>query len=332
MKRRTLLAALAAGWAPFPAAAQGTAKTYRIGFLVQQAGNWLVDPLSTALREHGWVIGRNVHLELRLSGPGTADIDALARDLVAKRVDVIVVVGTHMAAAAKRATVKTPIVMYLSGWPVEGGLVQSYARPGGNITGLSTYGGSDKLFAKFMGLLRELVPSLKEIVVLWDYVAPLFLEKEVEQGVGELKRAAEALNVRSRDFPVHTQVDFDNALSVLASAPVQAIFATSGPINSLPHNLQRLGELATRRRLPIMCDIAGSTFRSVGLLAYSVSWNEAAARCASFVDRILRGANPAELPIEQPKNFELVLHAGRAKAIGLTIPAAMLIRADRVIE
>lgn len=334
MKRRAVLPALAglsaAALLPRVACAQ-SGKVYRVGFLVQQAGTWLVDPFSAALREHGWVIGRNAQLELRLSA-GAADIDALAKDLVAARVDVIVVVGTHMAAAAKRATVTTPIVMYLSGWPVEGGLVQSYARPGGNITGLSTYGGSDKLFAKFMGLLRELVPSLKEIGVLWDYVAPLFLEKEVEQGVGELKRAAEALKVRSRDFPIHLQADFDNALSVLASAPVQAIFATSGPINSLPHNLQRLGELATRRRLPIMCDIAGSTFRSVGLLAYSVSWNEAATRCASFVDRILRGANPGELPIEQPKNFELVLHAGRAKAIGLTIPPAMLIRADRVIE
>jgi putative ABC transport system substrate-binding protein len=118
----------------------------------------------------------------------------------------------------------------------------------------------------------------------------------------------------------------------MASASIQAIFATSGPVNSQPQNLNRLGDLALRRRLPIMCDIAGSTFRSVGVLAYSVSWNEAAARCASFVDRILRGANPAELPIEQPKNFELILHAGRAKAIGLAIPAAMLIRADRVIE
>ena len=332
MNRRRALAGMGAA-ALLPSLARGQpGKVSRIGFLVQKAGTWLVDPFSAALREHGWIVGRNAQLELRLSGPGAADIDALARQLVAAQVDVIVVVGTHMAVAAKRATHRTPIVMYLSGWPVEGGLVKSYARPGGNITGLSTYGGSDKLFAKFMGLLVELVPSLREIAVVWDYVAPLFLEKEVEQGVGELKRAAEALNVRSHDWPIHGQADFDRALSVMASAPIQAIFATSGPFNSQPQNLQRLGELAMRRRLPIMCDIAGSTFRSVGLLAYSVSWNEAAKRCASFVDRILRGANPAELPIEQPKNFELILHAGRAKAIGLTIPSAMLIRADQVIE
>ena len=306
-------------------------RIYRIGFLVQKAGTWLVDPFTSALRQHGWVAGRTVELEVRLSA-SPADIDALAKGLVASRADVIVVVGTHMAAAAKRATPKTPIVMYLSGWPVEGGLVQSYARPGGNITGLSTYGGSDKLFAKFLGLLKELVPSLREMAVVWDYVAPMFLEKEVEQGVGELERAAAALGVRSRDLPIHAQADFDQALSTMESAPIQAIFATSGPFNSQPQNLQRLGEVATRRRLPIMCDIAGSTFQNIGTLAYSVSWDEAAMRCASFVDRILRGANPAELPIEQPKNFQLVLHAGRAKRIGLAIPPALLVRADRVIE
>jgi putative ABC transport system substrate-binding protein len=331
MNRRDVLAGIgAAALLPRLVRAQ-SAKVHRIGFLVQKAGTWLVEPLSKALAGHGWRAGHNVEFDVRLSGSPT-DIDDLARALVAAHADVIVVVGTHMAAAAKRVTAKTPIVMYLSGWPVEGGLVQSYARPGGNITGLSTYGGSDKLFAKFMGLLMELLPSLREIAVVWDYVAPLFLEREVEQGVGELRRAAEALNVRSHDFPIHKQADFDKALSFIASTPVQAVFATSGPLNSQPLNLQRLGDVALRRRLPIMCDIAGSTFRSVGVIAYSVSWNEAAARCASFVDRILRGANPAELPIEQPKNFELILHVGRAKAIGLTIPTAMLIRADRVIE
>lgn len=327
MKRRHFLAASVLLAAP----AAFAQKVRRVGLLVQKAGTWLVEPFSRALATHGWTIGRNVELDLRLSA-SPADIDELAKALVAARTDVIVVVGTHMAAAAGRATAKTPIVMYLSGWPVEGGLVQSYARPGGNITGLSTYGGSDKLFAKFMALLKELVPSLREMAVAWDYVAPMFLEKEVEQGVGELQRAAAALGVRSRDLPIHTQADFDQALSTMESAPIQAIFATSGPFNSLPHNLKRLGELSQRRRLPIMCDIAGSTFQNVGTLAYSVSWEEAAARCASFVDRILRGANPAALPIEQPKNFQLVLHAGRAKAIGLKIPPALLVRADRVIE
>lgn len=331
MKRRAFLLASGSLLAARAARAQQPAKVRRIGVLVQAAGRWLVDPLVAALRERGWVAGRNAELELRLSAE-SGDIYRLAKELADAPVDVIVVVGTHMAVAARRATSTLPIVMYLSGWPVEGGLVASYARPGGNITGLSTYGGSDKLFAKFMGLIHELVPSLRGIGVLWDYVAPLFLEKEVEQGVGELMRAAQSLNVRSYQWELHKQADLDDALAAIANAPIQALFATSGPLISQPQNVKRLSELALRRRLPIACDIAGSTFRAVGLLAYSVNWNESASRCASFVDRILRGANPAELPIEQPTNFELILHAGRAKAIGLTIPTAMLIRADRVIE
>jgi len=246
--------------------------------------------------------------------------------------DVIVVAGTHMALAASRATATIPIVMYVSGWPVEGGLVASYARPGGNITGLSTYGGSEKIWTKFMSLTVELIPSLREIGLIWDYVAPLFLQKEVEYGVGELTRAAELLKVRSRTWAIHKQGDLEDALKALAAAPMQALFATSGPFISQPQNWPRISEIAMRRRVPIVCDIAGSTFRNMGLLAYSVNWNDAARRCASFVDRILRGAKPGELPIEQPTNFELILHAGRAKAIGLAIPPAMLIRADRVIE
>jgi putative tryptophan/tyrosine transport system substrate-binding protein len=333
MNRRQALAALCTATL-FARTARGqqAGKVYRVGFLVQAAGTFLIDPFLAGMRERGWVAGRNFQLETRLSGPGAADIGALAKELVAARADVIVVVGTHMALAAKQATSTIPIVMYLSGWPVEGGLVASYARPGGNITGLSTYGGSEKLFSKFMSLTAELVPSLRELGVIWDYVAPLFLQKEVEQGVYELARAAEVLKVRSRMWEIRKQGDMEEALSAMASAPIQALFATSGPFISLPENWKRISELAVRRRLPIVCDIAGSTFRNMGLLAYSVNWNEAARRCASFVDRIFRGAKAGELPIEQPSNFELILHAGRAKAIGLAIPPAMLIRADRVIQ
>lgn len=331
MKRRHFLAASGSLVVASVARAQQPGRVYRLGFMVQAAGGFLRDALVAALREQGWVAGRNLQLETRLSaGPG--DIDAIAKELVAARCDLIVVAGTHMALAASRATKTIPIVMYVSGWPVEGGLVASYARPGGNITGLSTYGGSEKIWTKFMSLTAELIPSLREIGLIWDYVAPLFLKKEVEYGVGELLRAAEVLKIRSRTWAIHKQADMEDALKALATAPMQALFATSGPFISQPHNWPRIHEIALRRRLPIVCDIAGSTFRNMGLLAYSVNWNDAAKRCASFVDRILRGAKPGELPIEQPTNFELTLNAGRAKAIGLAIPPAMLIRADRVIE
>lgn len=331
MKRRGFIAAAGSLLVAPSTSAQQPGRVYRVGFMVQAAGGFLQDALIAALREQGWVAGRNLQFETRLSA-GPSDIDAIAKELVAARSDVIVVAGTHMALAASRATATIPIVMYVSGWPVEGGLVASYARPGGNITGLSTYGGSEKIWTKFMSLTLELLPSLRDMGLIWDYVAPLFLEKEVEYGVGELTRAAELLKVRSRTWAIHTQGDMEDALKAIASAPMQALFATSGPFISQPQNWPRMLDIAMRRRLPIICDIAGSTFRNMGLLAYSVNWNDAAKRCASFVDRILRGAKPGELPIEQPTNFELILHAGRAKAIGLAIPPAMLIRADRVIE
>ena len=331
MNRRSFIAASGSLLVAPSTSAQQPGRVYRVGFRVQAAGGFLGDALIAALREQGWVAGRNLQLETRLSA-GPADIGAIAKELVAARCDVIVVAGTHRALAASRATATIPIVMYVSGWPVEGGLVASYARPGGNITGLSTYGGSEKIWTKFMSLTLELLPSLRDMGLIWDYVAPLFLEKEVEYGVGELTRAAELLKVRNRTWAIHKQGDMEDALKAIASAPMQALFATSGPFISQPQNWPRILDIAMRRRLPIICDIAGSTFRNMGLLAYSVNWNDAAKRCASFVDRILRGAKPGELPIEQPTNFELILHAGRAKAIGLTIPPAMLIRADRVIQ
>jgi putative tryptophan/tyrosine transport system substrate-binding protein len=265
MRRRTVLAVLPALLAG-GASAQDGAKVYRIGYLGQVAGKWLTERFTTALRERGLVVGKNVRLEARYSGAGAVDAEALARELVAMPADVLVVTGTHMAVAARRATSTVPIVMYLSGWPVEGGLVASYARPGGNITGLSTYGGSGNLFAKFMGLFAELVPSLREIAVLWDYVPPLFLEKEVEKGVGELIDAARSLNICSRNHAIHNDADMETALAEIARAPVQALFVTSGPVVSLPHNVQRIGDIVLRRRLPVMCDIAASTFRSVGCL------------------------------------------------------------------
>jgi putative ABC transport system substrate-binding protein len=221
--------------------------------------------------------------------------------------------------------------MYVSGWPVEGGLVASYARPGGNITGLAIYG-SDEMYTKFMSLIVELLPGARELGMIWDYVPPAFLEKEVELGIGSLKRAARQLKLNTRDWPIHTEKDLERALFEISTARPDALFATSGPVHGQPHNVTRINEFALRHRLPLVCDIAGSVFRGGGLLAYAASWDELAERCASFVDRILRGANPAELPIELPTRFELVINLKTAKSIGLAVPQSLLGRADRVIE
>lgn len=329
MRRRSFLAALAA--APFAAAAQQD-RVARVAYFSQRAVPWLVDPLRERLRERGWLDGRNLIYDVVSTDGDYSRADVLARKLVEQGTHVIVAAGTHMALAAQRATRTTPIVMYLSGFPVEGGLVQSYARPGGNITGLATYSG-EAFFSKHVSLMKELVPSLKEFGVLWDYLPPLFLEKEVQFGLGELRRAARELKVGARVWTVADEAGLAKAFAEIQRAPAQAIFATNGAVLGIPaRGLQRLVDFTRERRIPVICDIAGSVFQAAGLLAYSASWHEAAERCASFVDRILRGASPAVLPIERPSRFELVLNLKSAKTIGMTISPTMLIRADRVVE
>ena len=332
MKRRAFVAAMgAASLAPFSAISQQR-RTARVAYFGQRAVPWLVDPLRERLRERGWVAGKNLVYEAVSTEGDYKRADVLARKLVEQRTDVIVAVGTHMALAAQRVTKTTPIVMYLSGFPVEGGLVQSFARPGGNITGLATYSG-EAFFSKHVSLMKELIPPLKEFGVLWDYLPPLFLEKEVEFGLGELRRAARELKVSARIRTVADEDALTRAFADIAKTRIQVLFATNGAVQGIPaRGLTRLIDFTQNRKIPLVCDIAGSVFIAGGLLSYSASWHEAAERCASFVDRILRGANPAELPIERPSRFELVLNLKTAKAIGITIPPAMLVRADRVIE
>jgi putative ABC transport system substrate-binding protein len=331
VKRRAALAGLCAAAVLPSALAQQPGRVYRVGFLVQRLPTFLYDPLVKELRDRGWVLGRNLQIEQADFGGDMKRAEEFARKLVEQRVDAFVAVGTHMAIAARRGTTTIPIIMYLSGYPVQGGLVASYARPGGNITGLSTYG-SETLFTKHMSVVAELLPSLRELGVIWDYLPPAFLEKETELGLGELTRAATMLNVRTHVRMVRNEGDLANALSALGTSPVQAVFATNGPVHGLIGNIDRIRQFTFGRKLPLICDIAGSVFQGAGVLSYSASWQEAAERCDSFVDRILRGAKPGELPIELPTRFELVINLKTAKAIGLTIPPAMLIRADRVIE
>jgi len=332
MKRRSFVAALgAASLAPFSAMAQQR-RTARVAYFSQRAVPWLVDPLRDRLRERGWVAGQNLVYDVVSTEGDYKRADALAQKLVDQRTDVIVAAGTHMALAAQRVTKTTPIVMYLSGFPVEGGLVQSFARPGGNITGLATYSG-EAFFSKHVSLMKELIPSLKEFGVLWDYLPPLFLEKEAEFGLGELRRAASELKVSARIWTVADEDALTRAFGDIAKMRIRVLFATNGPVQGIPaRGLTRLIDFTQNRKIALVCDIAGSVFVAGGLLSYSASWQEAAERCASFVDRILRGANPAELPIERPSRFELVLNLKTAKAIGITIPPPMLVRADRVIE
>jgi putative ABC transport system substrate-binding protein len=221
--------------------------------------------------------------------------------------------------------------MYTSGFPVEAGVATSLARPGGNVTGLSIYAGG-QLFGKYVELLREAAPPLRELAVLWDYAAPAFAEREIDVAVRELRRGAQALRVNVNLRMVRTDRDLTEALASLANSSPDALFATGGPIHNRRENAPRIADFAIRHRLPMLNEFRGLLFESGGLLLYAVDPQDLANRTAHFIERISRGATPAELPIEQPSKFDLIINLKTAKALGLTIPPSLLARADQVIE
>lgn len=334
MNRRTLVIGLCtAALVPMSAGAQMPARVYRVGYLTPGPAPWLTDPLIAALRERGWMVGRNLVVESRYTQGDPARAEALARDLVQDGVDLIVTNVTATAMAARRATSVIPIVMYTSGFPVEGGLAKSLARPGGNVTGMTIYAGGGVLFGKFVELLRELVPSLRELGVLWGYAPPSYRLEQVAPAIDELRGAGKALSVNVWFWQTGTESDLGAALAAAASAPLDALFVTGGVIHGLPEIAARIARFALQRRLPTLTDFPGGFFAAGGaVLAYAVEVKELAARTAHFVDRILKGAKPGELPIEQPTKYELSVNLKTAKALGVNIPHSLLLRAVRVID
>lgn len=333
MNRRTLVIGVSTTvLVPMSARAQTAGRVYRVGLLTPGASA-LIDSLIAALRERGWMVGRNLVVEIRYTQGDPQRAEALARDLVQERVDVIVTNVTATAMAARRATSVIPIVMLTSGFPIEGGLARSLARPGGNVTGMTIYAGGGALFGKFVQLLRELVPSLRELGVLWSYAPPSYRPEQVAPATEELRRAAKALKVNVWFWQTGTESDLGSALAAAAGAPLEALFVTAGLIHGLPDIAARIARFALQRRLPALTDFAGGFFAAGGaVLAYSAEAKELAGRTAHFVDRILKGAKPGELPIEQPTKYELSVNLKTAKALGLNIPRSLVIRADRVID
>jgi putative ABC transport system substrate-binding protein len=235
--------------------------------------------------------------------------------------------------AARRATNALPIVMYVSGYPVEGGLAASLAQPGGNVTGVTVYADGGGLFGKFLELLRELRPSLRELGVFWGYAPPSYRLEQVAPAIDELGRAAKAFNVNVHFWQTGTDSDLGAALSAAAIAPLDGLFVTGGVIHNLQEPANRIARFTQERRLPTVTDYPGNFFLAGGaVLSYSAELKELASRTAYFVDRILQGARPGDLPIEQPTKYELTVNVKAAKTIGLNIPSALLSRADRVIN
>ena len=309
--------------APLPARAQQARRTFRLGILepvpaTQNAAN--LDALRAALRELGYVEGRNLIIEYR-SADGRADRYAdLAAELVRLRVDAIVTRGTPAARAAKEATSTIPMVMATMGDPRA--IVASFARPGGNITGVTTF--STELIGKRLELLKELVPRLARVGLLHNMSNPA-APPEWE----ETRSAARALGLQAELLDVRSEGDLARAFERAGRPRLDALIVGFDGLTQM-HG-PAVVDLAARHRLPAVYP-AREFVTAGGLMAYAVNYADLYSRVASFVDRIFKGARPAELPVEQPTRFELVVNLKTARALGLTIPASLRLRADEVIE
>ena len=311
---------------PLSAQAQQTEKIRRIGFLAvnsPSADKHLDEAFRQSLRELGWVEGRNITIEYR-SAEGKADrLPALAAELVNAKVDVIVSAGgTPGAQAAKKATGTIPIVFTSSGDPVATALVASLAHPGGNVTGLSRVG--PDLSVKKVELLKEIMPKISRVAFVWnpDNAANALALKETEAAAGEVRWQVQSVEVRGPH-------EFEAAFSAMSKARAPAVIVQSD--QSFRGKLSQLAQLAIKNRLPTMLP-QSEYVEAGGLMSYGENLAERYRRAAVFVDKILKGAKPGDLPVEQPTKFELVINLKTAKQIGLTIPPNVLARADRVIR
>jgi putative ABC transport system substrate-binding protein len=272
--------------------------------------------------ELGWTEGRNISLERRFAGGDVKLLPQLVADLARLGLDVVVVTGEPETRAAKAAMPTTPIVMLLVPDPVGAGLVTSLARPGGNVTGLSTL--APEVYAKRLQLLKEAVPGLTRVGMLIN-PTPVYAETAMRHTA----LAAQEIGLDLRRLAVGAPEELDTAFATIAEEKLTALIVVTDGVTF--NQRARIAQLTTATRLPAMYEIRD--FVDVGgLISYGPSYADLARRGASYVDRILRGSKPADLPVEQPTMFELVINLETAKALGLTIPPTLLARADDVIE
>jgi putative ABC transport system substrate-binding protein len=308
---------------PLVVRAQRPAKVPRVGYLASAggAGSPQAEAFRQGLRELGYVEGQNVALEFRAEG-GSERLPVLAAELVELQVDVIVAFSSVAAQAAKNTTTTIPIVMVSSGDPVATGLVVSLARPGGNITGLT--GMATELSGKRLQLLREVVPSLSRVAVLWNA-----LDGAMTLTFRGIQTAAGTLGLAVRPLGVQEAKDIDTAIMAMTEEHPDALFMISDVLTM--RHVGQVVAFAAQRKLPTMFE-GSRPVAEGGLMSYGPNVTDQLRRAAYYVDRILKGAKPADLPIEQPTKFELVINLKTAKALGLTIPLSVLARADQVID
>ncbi len=301
--------------------AQPTPRTPRVGILGDTSGpQWTA--FRDGMRERGWIEGQSLELAWRWSEGTTDRLPALAAELVQLKVDVIVTEGGPATRAAKKATATIPIVMTIVADPVGTGLVASLARPGGNVTGSSSP--SPQLTAKQIELLKEAVPRLSRLSVLWNPTSPAH-----PVALKEIEAAAAALRVSVQRVEARTAEELESAFAAITQQRPHGLLVLATPIFDAQQ--RRIADFAARSRLPAVFN-KPLFAEAGGLMAYGARYADFFRHAATYVDKILNGAKPADLPVEQPARFELIINLRTAKALGLTIPPSLLLRADRVIE
>ena len=326
MKRRQLIALL--GWTaawPLAASAQQVGKRYIVGIISAGGGDAqaaMASAFRDGLLELGWVEGKNVAFEIRNAENRLERLPELAADLVRLKVDVIAADGTLAPLAAKQATTTIPIVMTIAGDPLGSGLVASLAHPGGNVTGMSLM--APDLGAKRLELLKELLPRLSRVAVLWNAANPYsaLVFKQTQDGGRTLGIDVQSLDVRGPD-------DFDGAFEAARRLRPDALITVEDPLTG--SHRKRIADFTAGQQLPSLHGIR-EFVAAGGLISYGANVTDLSRRAAYYVDKIFKGAKPADLPIQQPTKFELVINLKVAKALGLAVPPTLLARADEVIE
>jgi putative ABC transport system substrate-binding protein len=318
----TTLGGAAVAW-PLAALAQQASKPPTIGFLgatTPAGGGQLLAAFVQRLRELGWVEGRNVAIEIRWGEGRSERFAEIAAEFVRLKVDVILTHNTPPVLAAKQATSSIPIVFATAGDPVGTGVVASLARPGGNVTGLSS--GATDVVGKRLELLREIVPGLRRLAILASDSPYSVLD------IGEVQRAARTVALEVATFEIRRTEDIAPAFETLKGG-ADALYVISDPV--IVSNRVRINTLALGARLPTIHSVR-EPVEAGGLMSYGANWSDMFRRAADYVDKILRGAKPSDLPVEQPTKFDFIINLTTAKVLGLTVPDKLLVAADEVIE
>jgi putative ABC transport system substrate-binding protein len=302
-------------------------KVYRVGYLTvpsREAAQGGVNAFQAMLRELGWVIGKDVVIEYRFAENNLDRLPGFAAELVRLRVDVIAAGASPAVTAAKNATQTIPIVMMFPGNPVASGLVASLARPGGNITGLASNAGPE-IYGKQLQLLKDAFPHMSRVGILMNGATREFHSL----GMRQIEITARALRLQRTVVEVRDPREFRDAFAALTRAKSDAIWVPADPL--FYQHRARLADLAAQSRLPAIWGLTEHA-EAGGLMAYSTNLSDLTRRAAIYVDKILKGAKPTDLPVEQPTKFDLVINLKAARALGVTIPRSLLLQANQVIE